>query len=409
MQTTATTTAAAARAAQAPAQQQRPPAAAARNGVAGWAADGGVARGLAAAAANPQLAKTLDASSGLQDNYSVLGVLGKGSYGEVRLAVHKLSKLRAAVKSISRQKLDAKLRKRVDAEVKLHRQLRHPHVVRLLEVITSASTICLCMQYAPGGTLRELLDTKGALAEPQARRYFRQMCGALHYCHETMRVVHRDLKLDNMLLDAHDNILLADFGFADAIGPGPGPGRKLKLLCGSPHYSAPEIFAQHEYYGPQVDLWSLGVLLYTLLNAHFPFQAASMEALGKKVMRGKWDRPLNASQQATALVQQMMVVAAPKRHTLNEVIAHAWVLDGAARADDVIVTRGAERVAWDEQVAAKLDAMGCSAALVKFHVNQDAHNHVTAAYELMLDDHLSSQDAAAPGGGGGGVGAAGEA
>ena len=356
---------------------------------------------LKAAAANPQLAKTLDPASGLQDNYSVLGVLGKGSYGEVRLAVHKLSKLRAAVKSISRAKLDAKLRKRVEAEVKLHSQLRHPHVVRLYEVISSSSTICLCMQYAPGGTLREVLDTRGALSEPVARRYTRQMLGALHYCHNVMHIVHRDLKLDNMLLDANDNLLIADFGFADSVG---ASNRKLRLLCGSPHYSAPEIFAQQEYVGSHVDLWSLGVLIYTLLNAHFPFQAASMEALGKKVMRGKWDRPLNASAAASALVHSILTVAPAKRATLDDICRHEWVLAEAARPEDVIPFEGQAAAPWNEEAAAKLDQMGCSAALVKFHVGQDAHNHVTAAYELMLADHLASvqqpaEEASAPTGG----------
>ena len=118
---------------------------------------------LAAAAANPQLAKTLDASSSLADNYSLLGVLGKGSYGEVRLAIHKLTKKRVAVKTLTRAKLtDAKLRRRAEAEVKVHKLLRHAHIARLFEVISSQASINLCMQHAAGGTLRELLDQHGA-------------------------------------------------------------------------------------------------------------------------------------------------------------------------------------------------------------------------------------------------------
>ena len=266
-------------------------------------------------------------------------------------------------------------------------------MVRLLEVISSSSTICLCMQYAPGGTLREVLDTRGALSEAVARRYTRQMLGALHYCHNVMHIVHRDLKLDNMLLDANDNLLIADFGFSDSVG---ASNRKLKLLCGSPHYSAPEIFAQQEYVGSHVDLWSLRVLIYTLLNAHFPFQAASMEALGKKVMRGKWDRPLNASAAASALVHSILTVAPAKRATLDDICQHEWVLAEAARPEDVIPFEGQAAAPWNDEAAAKLDQMGCSAALVRFHVGQDAHNHVTAAYELMLADHLAGQQPAEP-------------
>ena len=165
-------------------------------------------------------------------------------------------------------------------------------VARCFEVLTSPASICLVLQYAPGGTLRDLIDKEGALAEPRARGFMRQLASALRYCHLVMHVVHSDLKLDNLLLDGAGGLLLADFGFAEYVGPA---NKKLKLLCGSPHYSAPEIFAQQEYSGTAADMWSLGVLLYTMLAGHFPFQAESMDALGKKVMKGRADKPLAAS------------------------------------------------------------------------------------------------------------------
>jgi serine/threonine protein kinase len=359
------------------------------------AAAGSVARRLAAAKANPQLAKTLDANSPLADNYSLLGVLGKGSYGEVRLAIHKLTKQKVAVKTLARAKLsDEKLRKRAAVETKLHQKLRHPHVARLFEVITSPAAICLCMQYASGGTLRDVLDTAGALPEPRARRYARQMCAALHYCHRTMHVVHRDLKLDNMLLDAHDNILLADFGFAEYVGPA---NKRLRLLCGSPHYSAPEIFAQQEYSGTAADMWSLGVLLYTMLAGHFPFQAESMDALGKKVMKGKPDRPLHAPPIATELVHQLLVVRASQRASIEAVCEHFWLAPAAG--EPPLDVHGTSATPWDEGVGARLEASGCPLALVHHHVNAGASNHVTAAYEILL--HGDGSGAGATGGGAG--------
>ncbi len=340
---------------------------------------------LAAAAANPQLPKLLDPNSGLTDNYTLQGVLGKGSYGEVRLAVHKMTERFAAVKRIARSKLtDAKLRRRVEAEVEIHRRLHHPHVARLFEVIRSPQAISLCMQYAPRGTMRDLLDEHGALPEPRARHYARQLLGALHYCHHVVEIVHRDLKLDNLLLDDADNLLLADFGFAASVANSP----RLRLLCGSPHYSAPEIFAQKEYVGTQADMWSLGVLLYTMLAGHFPFQADTMEALGRKVMRGKWDRPLAASAPACALAKRILVLKGSERARLDSVCSDAWVLDGAAVAADVIPFRarggGRGSVPWDANVATHLDAMGCPANLVKHHVTTGTQNHVSAAYEVLL-------------------------
>lgn len=338
---------------------------------------------LAAAAADPQLSKTLDSASGLSDNYSLMSVLGKGSYGEVRLAMHRLTRRLVAVKTMLRAKLtDAKLRKRAEAEVAIHSRLRHRHVARLFEVITSTRDICLCMQYAPCGTLREVLDDHGPLPEDRARRYFRQLLGALSYCHNVQLVVHRDLKLDNLLLDSHDCILLADFGFAASIAS----TRTLKLLCGSPHYSAPEIFAQREYVGTQADLWSAGVLLYTCLAAHFPFQAETMDALGRKVLRGKWDRPLPAGEEAKQLISRMLTVKPAGRATLEEVCEHPWVLNGAAGPADVIPAEGRDEPEWDAEAAAELDGMGCSEALVRHQVANGMRTHVTAAYELIAHD-----------------------
>ena len=340
---------------------------------------GSVARRLAAAKANPQLSKTLDPNSPLADNYSLLGVLGKGSYGEVRLAIHKLTKLRVAVKTLSRAKLsDDKLRKRAAVEVKLHQKLRHAHIARLYEVISSPAAICLCMQYAPGGTLRDVLDQHGALAEGRARRYMQQMCGALHYCHRTMHVVHRDLKLDNLLLDGAGRILLADFGFAEYVGPS---NKRLRLLCGSPHYSAPEIFAQQEYSGTAADMWSLGVLLYTMLSGFFPFQAESMEALGKKVMKGKPDKPLRASDGAVEVTSRMLVIRSSHRADIDEVCTHGWLAPTGAEAP--LDVKGVETTVWDESVATRLEGMGCPTALVQHHVASGVTNHVTAAYEMM--------------------------
>ena len=349
-----------------------------------------VARRLAAAKANPQLAKTLDPNSPLADNYSLLGVLGKGSYGEVRLSIHKLTKQRVAVKTLSRAKLsDEKLRKRAAVETKLHQKLRHPNIARLYEVISSPSSICLCMQYASGGTLRDLLDQHGALSEPRARRYLQQMCGALHYCHKKAHVVHRDLKLDNMLLTGSDEILLADFGFAEYVGPS---NKRLRLLCGSPHYSAPEIFAQQEYSGTAADMWSLGVLMYTMLAGHFPFQAESMEALGKKVMKGRPDKPLRASPQAVDLVQQMLVVRASQRATIDGVCDATWLAPSAGESQ--IHREGFDGPCWDDGIAARLEAMGCPAALAHHHVMQSTSgtaNHVTAAYEMLLQAEPQSE------------------
>jgi len=194
-----------------------------------------------------------------------------------------------------------------------------------------------------------------------------------------MHVVHRDLKLDNLLLDGSGRVLLADFGFAEYVGPA---NKKLKLLCGSPHYSAPEIFAQQEYYGTQADMWSTGVLLFTMLAGHFPFQASSMEALGKKVLRGRPDKPLSASAAALDLVQGLLTVKGHLRTTTDQLCSHGWLTTDAGLPP--VEAGGDAATRWDDGTAAQLEAMGCPAELTKHHVTHDSRNHVTAAYEILL-------------------------
>ena len=154
----------------------------------------------------------------------------------------------------------------------------------------------------------------------------------------------------------------------------------------SPHYSAPEIFKQLEYVGTQADVWSLGVVMYTLLNGHFPFQAETMDRLGKKVLRGKYDAPLTSSASSRELVELMLMLRPERRVKVPGICTHPWVLAGtpSANAPRVVPMGGEPASFWDEGAGAALEAFGCSASLARHHVEAGAQNHVTATYELTL-------------------------
>ena len=141
-------------------------------------------------------------------------------------------------------------------------------------------------------------------------------------------------------------------------------------------------------------MWSLGVLLYTMLAGQFPFQADSMEALGKKVMKGKPDRSLKASPDANALVHSMLVVRSSQRASIDAVCANTWL--APSQDEPPIDTAGAAGPVWDEHVGARLEAYGCPLALVQHHVQQGASNHVTAAFECLLHAGRSQSSAAGP-------------
>jgi len=332
---------------------------------------------------SPELSAILDSHAPLAELYNVgTRVLGKGSYGEVRLATHRLSGVSVAVKTIDKAKLnDPKLRTRAREEVRLHARLAHTHVVKLLEVVDEPQRLHLVLEYAAGGSLRDALDTQRRFAEEAALLILKQLMGALHYVHESESVVHRDIKLDNVLLDAGGAVKLADFGFA-VLTP---RDKKLKLLCGSPHYSAPEIFAQQEYFGRAADVWSLGVLIYTMLMGAFPFDAPDMTGLRRKVIAGRWDRPLSASKEANDVVRKMLVVDPMRRCSLEEVMRSPW-LRRVSPSFENFPTAPTPPTEPDADVLAWLAQRGCPAERVDGlarQLREKEKDHFTAAYELL--------------------------
>jgi len=218
--------------------------------------------------------------------YKIIKTLGKGNFAKVKLAIHLPTGREVAIKVIDKTPLNSSAREKLYREVKIMKLLNHPNIVRLFQVIESERSLYLVMEYASGGELFDHLVKNGRMREPDARMLFRQLVSAIEYCHRKS-VVHRDLKAENLLLDQHMNIKIADFGFSntfDANAP-------LETFCGSPPYAAPELFMGRKYSGPEVDSWSLGVVLYTLVIGILPFDGGNLKELRENVIRGKYQVP----------------------------------------------------------------------------------------------------------------------
>ncbi|XP_060174639.1 serine/threonine protein kinase OSK1-like isoform X3 [Lycium barbarum] len=213
-------------------------------------------------------------------NYRLGKTLGHGSFGKVKIAEHLLTGHKVAIKILNRRKM-----KTLDMEEKLRREIKigslfvHPHVIRLYEVIETPSDIYVVMEYVKSGELFDYIVQKGRLQEDEARHLFQQIIAGVEYCHRN-RVVHRDLKPENLLLDARGNVKIADFGLSNIMRD----GHFLKTGCGSPNYAAPEVVSQKFYAGPEVDVWSCGVILYALLCGRLPFDDENIPNLFKKIM-----------------------------------------------------------------------------------------------------------------------------
>ena len=166
------------------------------------------------------------------------------------------------------------------------RLLSHKNIVKLYEVIDTPDELYLVMEYCSGGEIFDYLVSHGRMKDKDARKYFRQILGAVEYCHKH-HIIHRDLKAENLLLDENMNVKVADFGFSNHFNP----GEKLNTWCGSPPYAAPELFQGKEYSGPEVDIWSLGVVLYVLVCGALPFDGSSLPKLRARVLAGKFQVP----------------------------------------------------------------------------------------------------------------------
>jgi carbon catabolite-derepressing protein kinase len=253
--------------------------------------------------------------------YNIIRTLGEGSFGKVKLAVHRGTGQQVALKIISRKKLISRdMVGRVEREIEYLQLLRHPHIIKLYTVIKTQNEIIMVLEFA-GGELFDYIVSHGRMQEDKARRFFQQMLCAVEYCHRH-KVVHRDLKPENLLLDDNLNVKIADFGLSNIMTD----GNFLKTSCGSPNYAAPEVISGKLYAGPEVDVWSCGVILYVLLIGRLPFDDDHIPSLFAKIQRGVFTIPNWCPEEAQRMIRKMLVVNPVQRATIDEIRQDPWFL-----------------------------------------------------------------------------------
>ncbi|XP_068204278.1 serine/threonine-protein kinase SIK3 homolog [Palaemon carinicauda] len=253
--------------------------------------------------------------------YEFEKTIGKGNFAVVKLATHKVTQSKVAIKIIDKNKVDTENLRKILREIEILKKLRHPHVIRLYQVMETEKHIHLVTEYASGGELFDFVVSHGKMKEGEARHKFLQIVAALRYCHKR-HVVHRDLKAENLLLDKDQNIKIADFGFSNFYTP----GILLSTWCGSPPYAAPELFEGKEYDGPKVDIWSLGVILYVLVCGYLPFDASTLQNLRALVVSGKFRVPFFMTSDCEDLIRKMLQVDPEKRVSIERILQHKWIL-----------------------------------------------------------------------------------
>uniref|UniRef100_A0A3B4BWQ4 non-specific serine/threonine protein kinase n=1 Tax=Pygocentrus nattereri TaxID=42514 RepID=A0A3B4BWQ4_PYGNA len=305
-------------------------------------------------------------------NYRLLKTIGKGNFAKVKLARHILTGREVRIADSGTFSLSILFR-----EVRIMKGLNHPNIVQLFEVIETEKTLYLIMEYASGGEVFDYLVAHGRMKEKEARAKFRQIVSAVHYCHQK-NIVHRDLKAENLLLDSESNIKIADFGFSNEFTL----GNKLDTFCGSPPYAAPELFQGKKYDGPEVDIWSLGVILYTLVSGSLPFDGQNLKELRERVLRGKYRVPFYMSTDCESILRRFLVLNPTKRCSLEQIMKDKWMNVGYDGDELKPHVEPLEDYSDPERIEVMI-GMGYSREEIREALTTQKYNEITATYLLL--------------------------
>ncbi|XP_052809051.1 uncharacterized protein LOC128237508 isoform X1 [Mya arenaria] len=256
-------------------------------------------------------------------NYLLGKIIGEGAFSKIRQGLHIIAREKVAVKIVPKKAVLLRefVKRGVRREAMLLQRLEHQNIVRLYEIMETENSYYLVLEYAEGGEFIKYLSHRGRLDEAESRKFLRQMAAAVDHMHSS-NITHRDLKLENLLLDIDKNIKVIDFGVSNVFYG----DSSLSTQCGSPVYAAPEMFCNRKY-GPAVDIWSMGVCLYAMVTGKLPFvpePTNNITMLHSLILQGA-HIPDTLSDGSANLLARMLALEVYYRITIDEVLSHPWV------------------------------------------------------------------------------------
>ena len=327
--------------------------------------------------------------------YSIGKLIGKGAFGKVLLGVHKLTGQSVAMKAIDKAHLkNEHSRRKVFQEVYILKKVKHKNVVKILEVFETSKHFLMVFEYLGGGDLLHFVKSKGRLTEPESKGIFKQILEGASGIH-SYSIIHRDFKLDNILIDSdYSNIKICDFGVSKLIKK----GQIVREQCGTPAYLAPEIIVDQGYSGFTVDMWSLGVLLFTMVNGRVPFKAGNMGDLQKLILKGEYEIDRSFSIELQDFLSKLLELVPYKRLTSREAIDHPWFKSPDFEETipeprflpkyqrEVFSNRvKMSKFYTGETILAKVEELGYPREFVVNSLENNDLNHATATYFLLYE------------------------
>lgn len=259
----------------------------------------------------------------LNAQYKVSKLLGKGSFAEVRLGTRISDGLQVAVKTYSNTSMNSQHRTMIiQNEIRVLKSINHQNIVKLLDIVVSKDYTHLILEYCEGINIYEFMWNRGKLgvSEAFAKNVFTQLLSALEYLH-SQKIYHRDLKLDNIMIDKQAKVTLIDFGFAVIM-----KGQDLiSSFCGTPNYMAPEIYLKKKHSGASTDLWALTVILYKMVVSDFPFKKSKKDQTPKTaILNVEYDKPSTLSSSLIEIFEKVFVMEPERRICMSDLKKLRW-------------------------------------------------------------------------------------
>ena len=311
--------------------------------------------------------------------------IGQGTFATVRLATHIKTNEIVAIKILDKEKMKEIDKIRSNREIKILKKTRHRNIVHLYNDINTEKLIYLIMEYVKGKELLAYINEKNKLNENESCYYFQQIISGIEYL-EKLKIVHRDIKLENIIIEDNKNIKILDFGLSNFY-------QKNNILyssCGSLCYASPEMVEGKKYSGSCVDIWSSGIVLFAMLCGYLPFTDSNDQKLFKKIVEGKLYFPHYLSEQAKDLLNKVLTKDPLKRITINKIKKHPWF-----NLNNPKITMSPGFLINEIVIPIDLDIInkmvniyGYSGKEIKIDLLKNKHNNRTTTYYLLLDSKI---------------------
>eukprot|EP01038_Epipyxis_sp_PR26KG_P007940 gene7940-10774_t len=262
-------------------------------------------------------------------------MLGKGGFAKVFLGSLVPSNTQYALKIVAKSSLiKHRAKHKLQSEIKIHRTLRHVNIVKFERFFEDSTNAYMILELCHNNSMSELMKRRKTLSEPETRFYISQLVSALHYLHHNL-IIHRDLKLGNLFIDAELKIKVGDFGLASKLSH---QDEKRRTVCGTPNYIAPEILAGKEGHSFEVDIWAIGVIIYTVLVGKPPFESKDVKSTYKRILANSYSYPDNmvVCPHAKSLIGLILQTRPESRPSLDQIMQHTFFTRSTAYTPAVL-------------------------------------------------------------------------